>query len=270
MGRRGLKFEGPGNFLQGRQLLQRQQSKVVEERFGGGVERGPARRVAVADDVNPAPAPMRAEYDVTAADMTEIATVSGGIHLQAGDVSKGLRRAMTVLDGSYDLSVTSEEWVDPKVLAKIDVSCTRRGVKLIHSRGVYSPSPREERVMKGRFVLGKPTPLPAERAPAVHQPFRVEIDPREIGYEIEGDVAQANFTVHLVVLSASAQLADSFRFVSHEYDADVWQRGEMAPVTFAGWIEAPPGDYLLRAWIRNTATEREGAISGPISVRAAR
>src|SRR5436190_19584017 len=53
LGGRGLKLQRPGDFLQRRQFLQRTQAEVVEERPGGGVQRRPAGRVAVADHVDP-------------------------------------------------------------------------------------------------------------------------------------------------------------------------------------------------------------------------
>ena len=103
--------------------------------------------------------------------------------------------------------------------------------------------------------------------PAVHQTFLLEVDPTEIGYDLQGDHVQASFTVHLAILSASSeQLADTFHFVSHSYDASLWNRGEMAPMTLGGWVEAPPGSYILRVWIRNVTTGREGAIRGPIRI----
>ncbi len=214
--------------------------------------------------------PMRVEYDAAVADMQQIATTSGGIRVASTNVGQGLERAVDVLDASYDLGIELDAYTDSSRLAKLDLSCTRRGVKLVYSRGVYAPRPHEEPVMRGRFVLGKTTPAAAGPAPAVRQPFRLEIDPDEIGYELQGSEAQASFTVHLAVLSPSrGRLVDTFHFVSHGYDAAVWNRGEKAPVTLVGWIEAPPGNYLLRAWIRNVATGRDGAITGPIRIAAA-
>src|SRR5436309_2654444 len=54
-GRDRLKLEGLGDFFERRQLLERAQPEVVEEFAGSGVQRRPARRFAVADDVDPAP-----------------------------------------------------------------------------------------------------------------------------------------------------------------------------------------------------------------------
>src|ERR1044071_3826911 len=53
-GWRGFKREGLGDFLERRQLFQRAQPEVVEELPGSGVQRGTARRLAMADDVDPA------------------------------------------------------------------------------------------------------------------------------------------------------------------------------------------------------------------------
>src|SRR6185369_16162988 len=53
-GGRRFKREGLGDFLKRRQLFQRAQPEVVEELACRGVERRAARRLAVADDVDPA------------------------------------------------------------------------------------------------------------------------------------------------------------------------------------------------------------------------
>src|SRR5882724_307455 len=50
----GLKLQRLRDFLEGRQLFQRAQPEVIEEFPGGRVERRPTRRLAVADDVDPA------------------------------------------------------------------------------------------------------------------------------------------------------------------------------------------------------------------------
>src|ERR1044071_3230816 len=53
-GRCGLKLESMRYLLERRQLFERAQAEVVEELLGGGVERRPAGRLAMADDVDPA------------------------------------------------------------------------------------------------------------------------------------------------------------------------------------------------------------------------
>src|SRR5688572_18412616 len=50
----GLKLESLRDFLERRQLLERAQPEVVEELPGGGIQRRPAGRLAVADHVDPA------------------------------------------------------------------------------------------------------------------------------------------------------------------------------------------------------------------------
>jgi VWFA-related protein len=216
----------------------------------------------------PGMSPLRAEYDATAADMQQIATVSGGMHLQSTNVARGLNQVVEQLDGSYDLTFRLDEDLRESSLAKIAVSCTREGVRLVRRRSAYRPSPLDLRPMKGRFVLGRVTATPEDHPPAVRQPLRIEVDPRQIGYEVHEGEAQANFTVHVMIFSAAGQLADEFHFVNHAYDAELWKRGDVAPVTLTGWIDAPPGEYLLRAWIRNTGSGGEGTIEGPITIKA--
>src|SRR6185295_11255986 len=76
LGRRGFKLEGPGDFLQRRQLLQREEPEVIEEGLGRRVEGGPARRIPMADDIDPAAALQRLDdlrRDRDAADVFDVA-----------------------------------------------------------------------------------------------------------------------------------------------------------------------------------------------------
>jgi hypothetical protein len=211
--------------------------------------------------------PMRVEHDAAVADMEQIATASGGIHVRMSDLGAGLGRAIDVLDGGYELGIEVDEYVDAKLLSKIHVACTRRGVKLGYSRGVPVSSPRVEPSLAGRIVLTKGMPVTGERKGAIHQAFRLEVDPKAIGYEVRGEEAESSFTVHLALLSPSqGPLADTFHFVNHAYEASLWNAGGVGPMTLTGWIEAPPGEYLFRAWVRNVTTGKEGVVGGPIRV----
>jgi hypothetical protein len=212
-------------------------------------------------------APSRAEYDATRADLEEMATVSGGTFRYSADVADGLRQTLDLLDGSYELGFDLDEYVSAKSLEKVKVSCTRKGVKLVHARGVYVPKQQSAAVMKGRFVLSRPTPAGDPAAATLRQPFRLEIDPKAIGYKAAGGEMEASFTINLSILSVSSgRLAETFHFVTHSYEAALWKGGDIAPVTFSGWVEAPAGSYILRAWVRNSESGQEGAISGPIEI----
>src|SRR5436305_405024 len=75
-GRDGLKLQSLRDFLERRQLLEGAQAEIVEELAGGGVKRRPARRLAMADGVDPAARFQRLDDlrgDGHAADLLDIA-----------------------------------------------------------------------------------------------------------------------------------------------------------------------------------------------------
>jgi len=212
-------------------------------------------------------APARAEYDATEGDLTQMAASSGGVFRHSTNVADGLKQTFDLLDGSYELGFDLDEYVSAKSLEKVKVSCSRKGVKLVYARGVYVPKEQSAAVIAGHFVLSRPTPQGDPSSKILRQPFRLEIDPKAIGYQASGNEMHASFSIHLSILSpSSGRLADTFHFVSHSYDAALWKSGQVAPVTFSGWAEAPAGSYILRAWVRNNDSGQEGAITGPIEI----
>lgn len=214
--------------------------------------------------------PMRAEHYAAVADMEQIAYTSGGIHVKSTDVTAGLRDAFDARRGSYELGFQTDEYLDTDKLAKVTVDCTRPGVKILHRRGVYANPPQSEMQLRGGFAFGKNRPLQGARAPGVHQPFLIEVDAEQLGYEVGDTAAEADFTVHLSVLLASTgtTLADRYHFVSHAYERPYWDAPDRPPVTLSGWVELPPGEYTLRAWFRNVRNGREGVVTKTVAVPA--
>src|SRR5262249_37657357 len=80
-----LKSESLSDFRQRRQLFQRAQAEVVEETAGRGVERGASRRLAVADDVDPAARLQRLDDLARNADAAHILDIAAGDRLPVGD-----------------------------------------------------------------------------------------------------------------------------------------------------------------------------------------
>ncbi len=214
--------------------------------------------------------PMRAEFNAAIADMEQIAYTSGGIHVQSTDVSEGLQDVFDAQRGSYELGFQTAEYLDADKLAKIKVDCKRSGVKILHRRGVYANPPQSELRLSGGFAFGKNRPLQGERAPGIHQPFLVEVEAEQLGYEVGEASADADFTVHLSVLltGSGTSLADTYHFVSHSYERPYWDAPDRPPVTLSGWVELPPGEYTLRAWFRNVRNGREGVVTQAVAVPA--
>jgi VWFA-related protein len=216
----------------------------------------------------PGTSPMRAEYDAAAADTEEIAVSSGGTRVWSPDLSEGLAKAVKAKDGVYELGVQLSTYLEPDKLTKISVSCSRKGVKIRSSRGIYAAPAEAEQQLRGRFAFGKGLPLVGDRAPGIHQSFQLSVDPESIGYDLTETEAQASFTVDLVVVRQSdgRRLADAYHFLEHSYDRKSWDKTDRAPMTLGGWVELPSGDYFLEAWVRNVRSGREGVIRQPVRV----
>lgn len=216
----------------------------------------------------PGSSPMRAEYDAAASDMEQIAISSGGMRIYSSDLGEGLRKAIHARDGAYELGLQLSTYLDPDKLAKISVDCTRKGVKIYSRRGTYAAPPQAEEPLHGKFVFGKGQPLDGDRAPGIHQSFALQVDPTSIGYEVDDTEAHASFTLDLLVVRASDRrnLAETYHFVDHAYDKNMWVKPDRAPMTLTGWVDLPPGDYTLEAWVRNVRSGREGVIRQNVRV----
>ncbi len=216
----------------------------------------------------PGSSPMRAEYDAAVADMEQIAVSSGGMHIHATALGEGLRKAIKARDGSYELGLQFSAYLEPHRLSKISLDCTRRGVKIHSRRGVYAAPAQAEQTLRGRFVFGKGRQLDGERAPGIHQPFALRVDPESIGYEVTDIEARSSFTLDLLVERASdgRPLAETYHFVDHAYDKKAWVASDRAPMTLSGWVDLPPGEYTLEAWVRNVRSGREGVIRQSVNV----
>jgi VWFA-related protein len=217
--------------------------------------------------LSPGSFPLQAEYEAATADMEQIAFTSGGVHVQTTDITAALRTAFDAQKGAYELGFQTSEYLDPDKLAKVSVTCTRRGVKIQHRRGVYAAPPQAEQRLPGRIAFTKGRPLQGERAPGIHQPFRLEVEPRAIGYETNEVEARADFTVHFKIEAEDGvSLADTYHFISHAYERERWEAPDRPPMTLAGWVELPPGTYTLRATLRNVRTGQEGFVSQAVKV----
>jgi VWFA-related protein len=216
---------------------------------------------------SPGISPMRAEYDATIADMEQIAATSGGVHIRATDMTAALRQAFDSQKGSYEIGFQTAEYLDSDKLEKVSVDCSRRGVRITHRRGVYAAPSETESRLRGRIAFPGGKRTEAEGFPGIRQPFRLEVDPESIGYDVREGGADATFTLHFEVLSdAGVPLVDSYHFISHSYDGETWNAPDRAPMTLTGWVELPPGDFSLKAAVRNVRTGLEGFVRQSVRV----
>ena len=214
----------------------------------------------------PGARPMLAAYTAPQTDLREIAATTGGVFVASTDLLDGVRQAMAVERGGYVLGYYADVAMPRDRLAKVSVSCRRRGVEISHRRGTYVQPPGAAAPFRGRILLGRPQRLPSDREEGLHVPFRVVADPRDLGYALQGDAMASNFTLQVTVEQGDRRLASSYHFVEHAYPRELWDAGDVEPVTVDGWVEVPVGSYRLVASFRNARTGDGGRLSQEVSV----
>jgi VWFA-related protein len=213
-----------------------------------------ARRGAM---LEPGARPLQAAHTAAQADSQEIAAATGGLFVAAPDLPWGLGQVVNAEKGAYELGFYVDEVLSPERLAKLDIETSRKGTRIAHRRGEYAAPP--QRGLRGRIALG--APKAGAKPERVLYDFRIEVDPKTIGYRVTGDEAQANFTLHVTVLDPrGTRLAESHHFINHSYPRELWEAEQAAPMTVTGWLEVPPGAYEIRAYLHNT----ESGLGGPL------
>ena len=213
------------------------------------------------DGLQPGASPMLTAFEAPQWDLEELATHTGGLFVGSpGALFGGLKKAMAADAGGYFLSYYVDGYRTPQQLAKVKVDSTRRGVRIRHRRGHFNqPSVG---TIAGSILLGAQRRAENASGEAQHVPFRIEANPAGLGYELAGGAAHANFTLHFLVRSENGRLlADSFHFISHAYPQELWEAGDVAPVTIDGWLEAPVGQYAVEAYFHNIRNGREGELT---------
>ena len=105
---RGLKLQRLGDLLERRQFLQRAQAEVVEEGPGGGVQRRPARRIAMADDVDPAAALQRLDDLRRHRHAADVLDVAARHRLAVGDDGQRLHHRARIARRLFRLQALDE------------------------------------------------------------------------------------------------------------------------------------------------------------------
>ena len=208
--------------------------------------------------------PVAGAHAAAQADIEEVAGSTGGVLIKTIDVYQGLSKTMALERGAYMLGYYIDRYVKPEKLRRVSISTERKGVKISHQRGVYSSVGKSveeagDGSVVGKFVFGQPRALEEDEAKGRFIPFHILAEPRGIGYELNDDEAYSTFSLHLQLLQADGQeLQDSYHLVNHSYPRSVWEENDIGPVVLDGWLEVPPGDYLLRAYIRNSERKTQG------------
>ncbi|RMH23521.1 MAG: VWA domain-containing protein [Acidobacteria bacterium] len=223
----------------------------------------------------PGAQPMHAAWTAPQQDLREIARTTGGSFVVSQDLFDGVKRAMDLERGGYYLGYYTDVILTRDQLSKVVVRSARKGVRITHQRGSYA-RPKELQLalanFRGRIDLGRPQRLSDRRDEALHVPFRIVANPRDLGYAPGREVVAADLTLHVRVEQGAQRLADVYHFVNHAYPRAVWEAEEEEPLVIDGWVELPLGEYRLVAVFKNARSGDGGQLEREVVIasRAAR
>ena len=144
-------------------------------------------------------------------------------------------------------------------LHRVKIKCTRPGVTVNAPRGYRVESDAEQAV---RLELRMSQPHSGADDGTWRIPFQVVADPHEVGYEISKGAASASFVLETAVFDGHGRLLTrTFNIISHSYDGEQWEAGDVEPFLVNGWVELPHGEYELRVALRNYQNNNEGSVA---------
>ncbi|MGZ8709098.1 MAG: VWA domain-containing protein [Thermoanaerobaculia bacterium] len=226
------------------------------------------------EQLQPGFRPMSAAFHAAQQDLNEIAAATGGSFVASTRVDEGLRQAMALMQGAYDLTIylPDNEPLTPRRLRRISIDAARRGVKISHRRGFEGARADEEpstplggTVQTGAFVQQE---LDGTSVAVI--PLRFILDPADLGYEEKGDVAAAQFTVHLRLRTAEGELlTDLYRVLSHTYPLELWRKQDIEPPALLAFADVPPGDYIAEAVVTVPRLGQRGTLRRQFTAAAA-
>jgi VWFA-related protein len=215
----------------------------------------------------PGARPMLAAFTAPQMDLEEMAVHTGGVFQHTpDDLYRGLKRAIDLERGGYLLGYYVEDYLSPKRLRKVTIGTERKATRIFHRRGYYEIEARAA-TLAGEISLGTPVSLEEEGKQGLFYPFRMSVSPLALGYVVEKDVAGATLTLHFQVEWWNGRvLTDSYHFLNHGYPRDLWESGQIEPITINGWVELPPGKYRLVATLKNVKIGFGGELVADVEV----
>jgi VWFA-related protein len=215
----------------------------------------------------PGARPMLAAFLAPQMDLEEMAVHTGGVFQHTPDnLYRGLKRAIDLERGGYLLGYYVENYLSPKRLRKVTIGTSRKATRIFHRRGYYEIEARAA-ALAGEISMGAPVSLEEEGKKGFFYPFRMSVSPLELGYVVEDQVAGATLTLHFQVEWWNGRvLTDSYHFLNHGYPRDLWEAGEIEPITINGWVELPPGKYRLVASLKNVRIGFGGELVADVEV----
>ncbi len=217
--------------------------------------------------------PMSAAFQAAQQDLNEIAATTGGSFVASTRVDEGLRQAMALMEGAYDLTIylPDNEPLTPRRLRRISIESERRGVRISHRRGFEGGRPDQEpsEQLRGRVDTGAYVQQELDGATIDVVPLRFVLDPADLGYEEKGDVASAHFTVHLRLRTAEGELlTDLYRVLTHTYPLERWRGQDVEPPALLAFADVPPGDYIAEAVVTVPRLRQRGTLSREFTAAA--
>lgn len=216
--------------------------------------------------------PFRTAFYAPHQDLGQISAITGGVFLNMTDLYSGAKKIMDLERGGYMLGFYTNRILSPERLSKVSVKTTRKGVNVVHRRGTYGRRIENHPMLgiRTQILFGKPYRQPRQLDKSrISVPFRVTIEPKDLGYRVEREYAEVTFTLHLTLSdSKGRKLADSYHLANHSYPASVWASETREPVTVTGWTELPEGEFRLVARVRNPKLNLEGQTEQPLRIKA--
>lgn len=206
-------------------------------------------------------------FDEAQAELQEFAVQTGGVFVATSDVNGGLGQIRDMQDGVYEVSYQLDHAPSNASRAVVELSSLRKGIKLRYQPSYQVVVPEATRALRGRILVGRSKRQGTPDSVGLAHDFVIEVDPTQLGYKKDAAEMAATFTLDVFIEDDQGrERVSSYHLIRHSYPMSLWKKGDVAPITIRGWVELPPGQFMLRALIRNTDTGWSGSLDRPLSV----
>lgn len=216
--------------------------------------------------------PMQTAFTAVQMELEEMAKNTGGVFIHsANDLYRGVKYVEKLQQGAYELGYYVDHPSQIKRMNKVRIDTKRKGVRITHSRGYYRrPKGSTLEAMGEIKVTGmRPSSQSDGQEGEFHfAPFKVEVDPYRLGYEVGKGAAGADLTFHVRIDDEDGRtLTDVYTFTAHSYPLDVFRAGNAEPLMFEGWAELPPGLFRIVATVGNPKSGHSGEFVKTVEIK---
>lgn len=207
----------------------------------------------------------------------------GELYEKTNDLGGAMQQMLRRTGVTYVLSFQPEKVGDPETFhrLRIEVKNQPRGTRVVHRPGWYAPKPYRARGPLEKMMSAASQLLGGEeggpiRTALLAAPFRVEENGRAyvpVLLEIDGKsllagMAGGTLPAEIYVYALDKEGA-VHGYVAQTIGLDVGKVGvglQQSGIKFFGHLDLPPGEYRLRALVRNGATGAATVQSFPLTV----